>query len=152
MIEVIETIAPIEKSVTVECPPDRAFALFTAEIDSWWPTSTHSIHGDDVDRVVWEPRVGGEVYEVSTSGDRKRWATVTVWEPPHRLVLSWEVNPKRIGTEVEVRFVALDGGTRVDVEHRGFENVVDGAAMRASYDPGWTSVLSGLEAAPPDRD
>jgi uncharacterized protein YndB with AHSA1/START domain len=116
-------------------------------MDTWWPTGSHSIHGDDVERLVWEPHVGGAVYEVSTSGERKQWATVLAWEPPHRLVLAWEVNPAKLGTEVEVRFSELDGATRVDLEHRGFDNVTDGAAMRASYDPGWEAVLAHLEKA-----
>ena len=146
MIEVIdETLAPIEKTVVVACSVERAFELFTRDIGRWWPVSTHSIHGDAVESLVWEPSVGGEVYEVSTAGDRRRWATVTAWEPPHRLVLSWEVDPRRLGTEVEVRFTELAAGTRVELEHRGFENVAEGAEMRASYDPGWTAVLSRFE-------
>jgi uncharacterized protein YndB with AHSA1/START domain len=151
MIEVIdETFTPIEKNVTVACTLECAFALFTEKIGSWWPAATHSLYGDELEEIVWEPRVGGEVVEVSSSGSRKRWATVTAWEPPHRLVLAWEVDPERVGTEVEVRFIEITGGTRVELEHRGFENVTAGAAMRASYDPGWTFVLAELATAPTD--
>lgn len=140
----ITTVAPVEKTVTVACTPERAFAVFTREIGSWWPTDTHALHPGEVAEVVWEEREGGSVYEISVAGERASWATVRLWEPPHRLVIGWEVNPDRLGSEVEVTFTGAEGGTRVDLVHRGFENVTDGATMREGYDPGWDLVLAGL--------
>jgi hypothetical protein len=61
-------------------------------------------------------------------------------------VIAWHVNPDRAGTEVEVRFSDEGGRTRVDLEHRGFENVAGGAEMRAGYDPGWDAVLARFVA------
>jgi len=139
-------LAPIEKSVTVECPPERAFTVFTREAGSWWPTDTHALHAGEVERLVWEEREGGAVYELATSGERADWATVLTWEPPHRLVIAWQVNAERLGSEVEVRFTAVEGGTRVDLEHRGFERVGGGAEMRESYDAGWGHVLDTFAA------
>jgi uncharacterized protein YndB with AHSA1/START domain len=141
------TVEPVVKTVTVGCPLERAFTVFTREIGTWWPTESHALHAGDVQEVVWEEREGGEVYEIATSGARGRWATVLRWEPPHRLVIAWQVNPERLGTEVEVRFTETPGGTRVDLEHRGFERVTDGAAMRDNYDPGWNEVLGRLTAS-----
>jgi uncharacterized protein YndB with AHSA1/START domain len=87
------------------------------------------------------------VYEIATSGERSQWATVLTWEPPHRLVIAWQVNPERLGTEVEVRFTPDGDGTRVELEHRGWERLADGAEMRGNYDTGWDHVLGRLETA-----
>lgn len=137
-----ETLAVevIRKTVTVDCALEEAFRIFTTEVGSWWPTETYSIHGDEVREVVFEERAGGQVYEVSEGGEKARWATVVAWEPPTRVVLSWEVSPKTLGTEVEVRFTRDGQGTRVDLEHRGWESVAD-ATERAGYDSGWGIVL-----------
>lgn len=148
-------LAPVVKSLTVAQPVEHAFAMFTRGIGSWWPTDTHALDPAAVADVVFEERVGGRVLEVTTTGDQHVWATVLTWEPPHRLVLSWEVDPDRLGTEVEVRFTPTDGGagTRVDLEHRGFDRLVDGAEMRARYEPGWDAVLAPfVRALPPPAD
>lgn len=147
MSETTMTVEPVVKTVTVGCPLERAFTVFTREIGTWWPTESHALHAGDVQEVVWEEREGGEVYEIATGGARGRWATVLQWEPPHRLVIAWQVNPERLGTEVEVRFTETPEGTRVDLEHRGFERLADGAAMRGNYDPGWDVVLGRLTDA-----
>jgi Activator of Hsp90 ATPase homolog 1-like protein len=136
----------VRKVVRVELPLERAFELFTARIGSWWPTATHSIHGDDVAELVWEAREGGRVYEVSTSGEEADWADVVVWEPPTRLVLGWRVNPGRPRTEVEVRFTEEGSATRVELEHRGWpDDAGDGGYD--GYDTGWDVVLAGFEGA-----
>ncbi len=144
MTETVDGVAsaPIVKTRTVDCDPERAFTVFTREVGTWWPTDTHALHPGEVEQVVWEEHVGGTVYEVATSGERATWATVLTWEPPHRLVIAWQVNPERLGTELEVRFTESAGGTRVDVEHRGFETLADGETMRAGYDTGWELVLA----------
>jgi uncharacterized protein YndB with AHSA1/START domain len=140
-------LPPIEKDVFVACSPERAFNVFTREVGSWWPTETHALHPGDVAEVVWEEREGGAVYEIAENGERAEWAVVLSWDPPHRLVIAWNVNPERLGTEVEVRFTPTAGGTRVQLEHRGFDNVVNGAEMRAGYDPGWSGVLDRFVAS-----
>jgi uncharacterized protein YndB with AHSA1/START domain len=133
------TLEAVRKTVTVDCTVEEAFRIFTDDATSWWPVATHSIHGDAVTKVVFEGREGGELYELTGSGERGRWATVVAWEPPNRLVLSWEVNPALQGTEVEVRFVEQGGATRVDLEHRGWPEGREGE--RGSYDKGWNAVL-----------
>lgn len=140
-------LAPVVKSVTVEASVERAFTVFTREVGSWWPTETHSLHPGEVERVVWEEAEGGAVYEIAANGERAQWATVLAWEPPHRLVIAWQVNPDRLGTEVEVRFIEEGGRTRVDLEHRGWESLeIEGAEMRAGYDTGWDHVLGRFVA------
>jgi uncharacterized protein YndB with AHSA1/START domain len=145
----VATIAPVRKSISVGCSPERAFEVFTGGVMSWWPTKTHSIHHEKVAEVVLEPRVGGEMYEVTEAGQREHWARVTAWEPPKRLVLAWQVNPDTDGpTEIEVTFTPEGERTRVDLEHRNWEEAGSGAAeMRDNYDGGWDLVLAPLEQA-----
>ena len=136
-------IEVIRKTVTVDCAVEEAFRVFTADARSWWPVETHSINVD-VDEIVFEPEIGGEVYEVGANGERGHWATVLEWDPPHRLVLAWNVL-ERAGdlTEVEVRFLPDGESTRVELEHRGWENVeLAGPAKRSSYESGWDAVLA----------
>ena len=139
-------IEAVRKTVTVDCTVEEAFRIFTEDATSWWPAATHSIRGE-LREVVFEPNVGGEVYEVAADGERGHWATVVAWEPPTRLLLEWNIleRPGDV-TEVEVRFTPADGRTRVDLEHRGWENVEsDGPAKRSSYDTGWDHVLGFYE-------
>jgi uncharacterized protein YndB with AHSA1/START domain len=135
-------IEVIRKTVTVDCAVEEAFRIFTSDALSWWPVEGHSIAGK-VSEIVFEPRVGGEVYEVAESGERGHWADVLEWDPPHRLLLAWNVrNREGELTEVEVRFAPEDGGTRVELEHRGWERVATSAeGKRDSYDGGWSYVL-----------
>ena len=139
----------VRKSVRVRRAPDAAFELFTRGIGTWWPTETHAIHGDRVAEVVFEERVGGEIYEVSETGQREHWATVREWDPPRRIVLEWNVNPHAVAaTEIEVAFVPDGDGTRVELKHRGWERLGgDAAESFDEYDGGWTHVLGKYEAA-----
>ena len=134
-------VEAVRKTVTVDCAVEEAFTVFTADIGSWWPTDTHALHAGGVREIVFQPEVGGEVYEVSNDGEQGHWATVLAFEPPNRLVLAWEVNPKALGTEVEVRFTVQEAGTRIDLEHRGWDRVTDATELRASYETGWDHVL-----------
>lgn len=135
-------IEVVRKTVTVDCTVEEAFRVFTADAVSWWPVETHSIH-QSVSEIVFEPHVGGDVYEIAESGERGHWATVLQWDPPNRLVLAWNVlRAEDEPTEVEVRFVAEDDGARVELEHRGWERLAEGGAdKRESYDTGWDFVL-----------
>lgn len=137
------TIEAVRKTVTVDATVEEAFRIFTSDAGSWWPTATHSIHGEDVREIVFEQHEGGEVYELAQDGERAHWATVVVWGPPSRLVLAWNIRgADPVPTEVEVRFVAEGDSTRLELEHRGWDAVPEAAAeKRASYDTGWERVL-----------
>ena len=140
--------AVVQKSVLVDAPPEEAFRAFTAGLSDWWPFETHSIGGERTQRVVFEEREGGRVYEIVETGEEEDWATVLAWEPPQRFVISWRVNKTEPATEVEVRFSAEGDGTRVELDHRGWESAgPDGAADRGSYDKGWDHVLGRYVAA-----
>lgn len=134
-------IEVVRKTITVDCAVEEAFRIFTADAISWWPVATHSIH-ETVNEIVFEPEVGGEVYELSTSGEKGHWATVLAWDPPSRLVLAWNILDRDVAaTEVEVRFLPQGAGTRVELEHRGWDARDGGAEKRDDYDTGWDFVL-----------
>lgn len=149
------SIEPIRRSVTVACPPERAFRLFTEEIGAWWPVEVHSRAVDDfagqdvkVERIEFQGRVGGRVLEHMSNGRSLPWAEVRVWEPPGRFVLSWHPSSSpRPPTEVEVRFSASGDGTMVELEHRGWEALGPSVAeIRGGYAAGWKPTLERFRA------
>lgn len=139
----IETSAPVVVEVTVAAGAEAAFETFTADIASWWPVERHSIGEGRVVDVVMEGRAGGRVYERWDDGQERDWADVLEWDPPRRLVLSWHPNPDRdSATEVEVAFEPAGEGTRVRLEHRGWERLgAEADEARTSYETGWRPVL-----------
>jgi uncharacterized protein YndB with AHSA1/START domain len=148
------TMPPVRKTVTVRQDVDRAFALFTGRIADWWPGA--DITGDAGGRsgtVVLEPRPQGKVYRRYDDGAIEIWGEVQVWEPPHRLVLVWQpAAGMPAPTEVEVVFTSVDDGTRVELEHRGWDRLGGQAnAARDEYDVRWEDVLRLYAAAGHDN-
>ena len=147
------TPAPVRKSIHVNAAPERAFKVFTGDMTRWWRPD-HHIGAAPMKEVVLEPRVGGRWHEISTDGAECDWGKVLIWEPPHRVVLAWQLNGEwkydpDFMTEVEVRFIADQAGTRVELEHRNIENYGKQAdAMRASFDSpgGWNGALVAYAA------
>lgn len=134
---------PLHKSVTVPWTPAAAFRRFTDEISRWWPYRTHSVGTRDVDRIVFEGRVGGEIYELHKGGAKHVWGKVKEWQPPHRVAFTW--HPGQDPTtfqDIEVTFTAVDGGTRLNLVHTGWERMGKLAkTARRGYPIGWTYVL-----------
>jgi uncharacterized protein YndB with AHSA1/START domain len=148
------TVAPIEKTVTVNCSVEHAFEVFTERIGQWWPLHLHSIavHEDGTDppeTAVMEAGLGGRLYERTAEGEELEWGKVLVWEPPNRLVLEWRPSRKpATPTEIDVRFTAEGEGTRVDLRHRGWERLGPrGADVRNGYDSGWPTVIQAFAEA-----
>jgi uncharacterized protein YndB with AHSA1/START domain len=144
------TIEAVRKSVTVEAPIERAFEVFTAGFDSWWPKEGHGLGAAPTQRDVLEPREGGRWYEVDANGDEIQWGEVIAWEPPNRVVLTWRIDgdfqlDRDNASEVEVRFTSEgESSTRVELEHRHFDRHGDtGERLRqgVSADGGWGSLL-----------
>src|SRR5438094_4742023 len=119
------TDVPVRKSITVKASPERAFHVFAEEFDSWWPR-THHIGKVPMKKAIIEGKMGGRCYTEQTDGTDCDWGSVLVWDPPHRLVLAWQIDGQwqyepdlAKSSEVEVRFTAEgDGSTRIDLEHR----------------------------------
>lgn len=136
---------PIHKSVTVRRGLEEAFALFTDGIAAWWPLATHSIFEERAKTAFLEGRAGGRLYETSVDGEEGLWGTVLVWEPPRRIVYSWHPGRgEETAQEVEILFTPGDDGTRVEVDHRGWERAPE---KRTGYDTGWDLVLGRYAAA-----
>lgn len=148
MDQKIRKIDPVARSVQVSCTPRDAFRIFTDEIDSWWPLATHSVGREQTTACFFEGREGGRIYETQADGSLHMWGTVTVWQPPARVVFSW--HPGRdadTAQEIELRFIEQSDGTLVELEHRGWETLGERAAeVREAYQTGWLSVFASYVA------
>ena len=133
----------VRHEIVVEAPIERAFAVFTDDFGSFKPRE-HNLLGVDIAETVFEPRVGGHVYDRGVDGSECRWARVLAYERPHRVVMSWDISPHwQIETdpektsEVEVRFFAESPDrTRVELEHRHLDRHGDG----------WEQVREGVDS------
>jgi uncharacterized protein YndB with AHSA1/START domain len=144
----------VRQSVVVDAPQERAFAVFT-RMTGWWPLHSHTIGGRPAAEAVVEPREGGRWFERSADGSECDWGRVLTWDPPHRVVLAWQISADwtydpSIDTEVEVRFSPEGAArTRVDLEHRGLEAFGERTdEMRQAFesDGGWPLLLGRYAA------
>lgn len=123
----------VHVQIVVEAPIERAFRVFTEEFDRIKPRE-HNLLRVEIAETVFEPRVGGHVYDRGVDGSECRWARVLAYEPPHRVVISWDISPQwQIETrlertsEVEIRFIAESPErTRVELEHRNLDRHGEG--------------------------
>jgi uncharacterized protein YndB with AHSA1/START domain len=145
-----QTLAPVRHQVTVPLPIERAFSVFTESFDTWWPR-THKIGQADLAEAVLESRAGGRWYERDVDGSECEWGRVVAFEPPHRLVVTWQIgatwkydpDPAH-ASEIEVLFTEEGGLTRVTLEHRHIERHGEGAEdllKAVGSDGGWHGIL-----------
>jgi uncharacterized protein YndB with AHSA1/START domain len=134
----------ISKSIFVKRPVDRAFHLFTTEIGKWWPLKEGlSLGADRAHEIFLEGHVGGRFFERFTDGAEFEVGVVTAYEPPRRVVFTWRQPDWNAATEVEVRFAPEADGTRVELEHRGWNALrAELRKTRGGYDGGWDLALS----------
>ena len=133
----------VRHEIVVEAPIERAFSVFTDDFGSFKPRE-HNLLGVDIAETVFEPRVGGHVYDRGVDGSECRWARVLAYERPHRVVMSWDVSPQwqvesdpEKTSEVEVRFFAESPDrTRVELEHRHLDR----------HGEGWEQVREGVDS------
>ena len=133
----------VRTSIVVEAPVERAFSVFTEDFGRFKPPE-HNMLEVEIAETVFETRVGGHIYDRGVDGSECRWARVLAYEPPHRLVFSWDVGPTwQVETdpdrtsEVEIRFIAEGPErTRVELEHRHLERHGDG----------WEGLRDGVRA------
>lgn len=138
----------VTATVEVAVDPATAFAIFTDEIDRWWRPGP--INWNDPDRAIGiriEPGVGGRWIEVedAETGEGCECGRITVWEPGERLVFLYRDSGHALDdTEVEIRFELVPGGTRVTLEHSGWEQLdAEVAAQRRNFKrAGWLNILS----------
>jgi uncharacterized protein YndB with AHSA1/START domain len=141
----------VRTEIVVEAPIARAFQVFTEEFDRIKPRD-HNMLGVDIAESVFEPRVGGHIYDRGVDGSECRWARVLAYEPPERVAFSWDISPEwqleadlENASEVEVRFVSeTPDRTRVELEHRNLDRHGDGwEGLREGVggDQGWPLYL-----------
>ena len=141
-------IAPVRKTIRVKAPVARAFEVFTSGLTRWWPHD-HGVGKKPITKVLMEPRLGGLWLEIAQDGTETSVATIMLWEPPHRLVMLWQVNAQwkpdiSMKSEVDVRFTAEGPeATIVELLHHKFETMgaEGGASMRKDVDSGWPGLL-----------
>ena len=139
MTEAATTV--LRREIVVRAPIERAFAVFTERFGDFKPPE-HNLLKAPIAESVFEPRVGGHIYDRGTDGSECRWARILAYQPPDRVVFSWDISPQwQIETdpantsEVEVRFTAQGPGqTLVELEHRNIDR----------HGPGWQAVIQGV--------
>ncbi|MER6496115.1 SRPBCC family protein [Streptomyces griseorubiginosus] len=131
----------LRRGIIVEAPLEKAFAAFTERFGDFKPKE-HNLLGSPIAETVFEPRVGGHIYDRGEDGSECRWARVLAYEPPDRVVFSWDIgvqwqleaDPEN-ASEVEVRFLAESPTrTRVELEHRHLDR----------HGPGWQALGEGV--------
>ena len=149
----------VRSEIVVDAPLGRAFAVFTEQFDRIKPRE-HNLLEVDIAESVFEPRAGGHIYDRGVDGSECRWARVLAYEPPNRVVFSWDISPTwQVETdhdrtsEVEVRFIAESPErTRVELEHRNLDRHGDGwEGMREGVagDQGWPLYLGRFAESVP---
>jgi uncharacterized protein YndB with AHSA1/START domain len=133
----------VRHQVVVDAPIERAFSVFTEDFGSFKPRE-HNMLAVEIAETVFEPHEGGHVYDRGVDGSECRWARVLVYEPPSRVVISWDIGPRwqverdlEKTSEVEVRFITeTPDRTRVELEHRHLDR----------HGEGWEGVREGVDS------
>jgi uncharacterized protein YndB with AHSA1/START domain len=134
----------VRHEIVVDAPIERAFSVFTKDFGSFKPRE-HNMLSVDIAETVFEQHEGGHVYDRGVDGSECRWARVLAYEPPNRVLISWDISPHwQIETdlektsEVEVRFTAeTPERTRVELEHRNLDR----------HGEGWEGVRQGVDSS-----
>jgi uncharacterized protein YndB with AHSA1/START domain len=134
----------VRHQVVVPGTPERAFTAFTERMGDIKPKE-HNLLGAPIVTTTFEPRVGGHIVDRAADGSECRWARVLAYDPPDRVVFSWDIGPSwqlesdlANASEVEVRFIAEgDQHTRVELEHRHIDR----------HGPGWAALRDGVDGA-----
>ncbi len=133
----------IRKAISVARPPEIAFRVFTEEIGKWWPLKEGFSFGRERAKEMFiEGRVGGRLFERFIDGTEFEVGRVTAYQPPHVIALTWKGPDWDGPTELEIRFIAEANGTRVELEHRGWEQAPIMREAGKRYDGGWEIVLA----------
>ncbi len=152
----VDNGAIVRTTIEVAASPDRAFTVFTAQLDTWWPR-THHVQTGELKAVGVDPEVGGRLWEENDAGDVCAWGRVLSWDPPRTFAFSWLIGtdwaPPRadaVGSRVTVTFTPTAAGTHVELVHdqleahgEGWEGMRDAVAG----DGGWPQGLQLFAAA-----
>jgi uncharacterized protein YndB with AHSA1/START domain len=140
------SIEPVVKNVTVACTPEEAFRYFTSDFSKWWPAATHSVVAyasefkDKPASVIFEPRVGGRIFERTRSGEEHLWGRLLAWEPPTLVAFSFHPGrDEKEAQRVDVTFSPVPEGAKVVLTHSGWSANAQKACD--SYNQGWKTVF-----------
>lgn len=135
----------VRKSIRVERPPEVSFRVFCDAIGEWWPKGP-SFNGKVQADMVIEGRVGGRFFERYTDGTEYEIGRITAYEPPSRVGFTWRAPSWDRPTQVQIRFTPEGSGTRVELEHSGWEEADNIREARKNYDHGWELVLGHYQS------
>ena len=146
----------VRRQIIVAAPIERAFTVFTERFGEFKPKE-HNLLGAPITETVFEPKVGGHIYDRAADGTECRWARILAFDPPDRVVFSWDIGPTwqvetdpDLTSEVEVTFIAeAPGRTRVELEHRNLDRDGPGwpqVSDDLAHDEGWPLYLSRYAA------
>ena len=132
----------VRRQVVVNAPQAQAFAAFTGRFGDFKPPE-HNLLAAPIAETVFESRAGGHIYDRAADGSECRWARILAYEPPSRVVFSWDISPRwqivtdpNQASEVEVRFFTeAPGRTRLELEHRHIDR----------HGPEWQAVTDGVD-------
>ncbi len=144
----------LRTTALVPAPVEAAYETFTTRLTDWWVTEYTWSGPDVLAELGMEPRAGGMLYEIGPYGFRNDWGRVLIWDPPRRLVFTWQIGPDRApvpdparASEVEVIFTPATAGTLVEVSHRHFDRHGEAAeGYRQALTAGWHELLSRFAA------
>lgn len=147
---------PIKQHFPVPAPAGEAFEVFTQKLNSWWPKE-YTWAGEGLEKMAIEPGKNGRCFERGPHGFECDWGRVVEWDPPHRIVLTWQIGPDRVpqpnpekASEIEVLFEEDNSATQVTFIHRNFENHGESAGTykEALASPkGWPYILGNYKEA-----
>ncbi|HLJ50166.1 MAG TPA: SRPBCC domain-containing protein [Bryobacteraceae bacterium] len=141
---VVTTIVAVDQAT--------AFSVFTNDIGAWWKPKVKDLFSKNRRGTMkFEPGPTGRLLEVYADAPDQPFEVgrVLVWQPPERLVFEWKqenFNPGE-STEVEVRFEPVARGTRVTLEHRGWDALPPGHPARHGYSGDAFTSMMGLRWA-----
>ncbi|MFQ3787048.1 SRPBCC family protein [Halomonas sp. A29] len=131
---------------------NSAFKLFAERLADWWPAE-YTWSRSALNTIGIEPWQGGRCTEVGPHGFQVDWGRVLAWEPPERLIISWQIGPNRVPQPDPAHASTVKLGfhengpraARLILEHHDFRNHGDGAeeyrdAMASEY--GWPYILA----------
>lgn len=129
----------------VDSSIDHAFRVFTLGIGSWW-NPDHHLYDAPLETMTFEPWAGGHLIDRYTDGRECRWGRVLAYEPPTRVMFSWDISLEwqlesdlNRTSEVEVTFTAVGPHrTHVVLTHRKLDRHGEGwESMRDAVARGW---------------
>jgi uncharacterized protein YndB with AHSA1/START domain len=132
----------IRKSIWVGRPLEVSFRAFCEDIGEWWPGG----FGGKDSKLFLEREIGGRFYERRADGTEYQTGHVTAYQPPSVVAFTWRAPSWDVTTQVAVRFAADDSGTRVELEHSGWEQNAKTRDARKNYDSGWDRILGHYQA------